>query len=77
MSSNSQTKKLVEIKKIIETDDDYIACPKFKNSLKLLISRFPDSVDDDKIAKYLMISESEVKKLYQSAIQKLRKGLKL
>lgn len=67
----SEEKKLRIIK-----EQDFIDYPKFKNSLSKLIEKYPDGVDDETIAKVLNIPVKEVKKLYESAIEKLRKNLK-
>lgn len=64
-----------EKKRKIAEEDDFIDCPKFKNSIKNLIERNPDGVDDEVIAKVLNIPESEVNAIYNSAINKLKKML--
>jgi len=60
------------IKLKIETEDDFIYCPRLGNSLKKLIEKNPDGVDESRIAKVLLISEEEVKELFDSAISKIR-----
>ena len=56
-------------------DEDYIDYPKFKNSVKKLIEKYPDGVDNEVIAKVLMMTEAEVHKTYLIAIEKLQKSL--
>lgn len=63
-------------RKIVE-EDDFIDCPKFKNSIKFLIEKNPDGVDDEVIAKVLNISVEEVNELYNNAITKLKKTLEV
>lgn len=66
-----------EILKKIEEDEDYVHCPKMDNSLKKVINKNPDGLDDQKIADLLCIDVKEVEKLYQSAIKKIRKKLNI
>jgi hypothetical protein len=61
--------------KIIK-DEDFIDCKKFKNSIKFLIEKNPEGVDDETIAKVLNISTQEVEEIYQNAIKKLQDSLK-
>ena len=66
-----------KLKKISE-DEDFIDCPKMKNSVNKLIEKYPDGVDDEYIAKVLNLDSTEqVEEIYQSAIQKYRKALKV
>lgn len=62
--------------KIIQ-DDDTINYPRTKNSLKKFLSKYPDGVSDDKIAKVLMLTEEEVQEIYNGIINKFRKALKV
>jgi len=64
----------VKKNKILE-EDDYIDYPKFKNSIKKLIEKYPDGVDNDVISKVLLISKEEVEEAYSSAIKKLQDSL--
>lgn len=64
-----------EIQKKIREQEDYIRCPKFGNSLTKFISKNGDGVSDSTIARLLMISEEEVSKLYEEAVEYLRKRL--
>lgn len=65
---------MIEEKKhrILE-EEDYIDSSKFKHSLKELLEKNPDGVDDETIAKVLNMSVEDVEKTYQSAIKKLKK----
>lgn len=56
-------------------DEDYIDSPKFKYSLKELLEKNPDGVDNEAISKVLNMSVEEVEEVYQSAIKKLQKTL--
>jgi hypothetical protein len=67
--------KTEDIKKKIEADEDFINSPNYRNSLKFFISKNPEGVSNDKIAKVLMISEQEVEESYQKALLKLKKQL--
>ncbi len=58
-------------------EEDYIDCPKFNNSIKQLIEKNPDGVDDETIAKVLNMTPQEVEETYQNAIKKLKKSLEV
>ena len=67
---------MTEEKKLkLAQEEDYIDCPKFNNSIKQLIEKNPDGVDDETIAKVLNMTVEEVEKTYQSAVNKLKKSL--
>jgi len=56
----------------IAEDPDYIHCPKMKNSCAELCKKYPDGIDDDYIARVLLIDVKEVKEIYERAVVKLR-----
>lgn len=64
-----------DLKHKIQTDPDFINCPEFDNSLKKFADAHPNGVDEKTIAKVMMVTKDEVKKIYQSAIQNLRSKL--
>lgn len=59
------------LKKILE-EEDYIRCPKFSNSLNKFTEKNDGGVENSTIARLLMMTEEEVERVYQEAIQKLR-----
>ena len=61
----------------IYEDEDFIYCPRLGNSLEKLIEKNPEGVDDERIAKVLLMEESEVETIFQSAIKKFRKSMGL
>lgn len=61
-----------EIQKRIATEDDYIRCPKCGNSLSKFTEKNSEGVKNSTIAKLLMITEEEVEKLYEEAVQMLK-----
>ena len=61
-------------KKKIAEDDDFIYCPRLGNSLKQLIDRHPEGIDDERIQKVLLLSSKELEEIYQNAIKKLREA---
>lgn len=65
-----------EIKKRIQTDVDYVRCPKFNNSIVKFLQKNPDGVEDNTIARLLMIPEDQVETVYQEAVLKLRESMK-
>ena len=66
-----------EIKKRIAVDTDYVRCPKFSNSLTKFLQKNPDGVEDNTIARLLMLEgEERVEEIYQEAVLKLREVMK-
>lgn len=63
-------------RKILE-EEDFIDYPKFKNSIKKLIEKYPEGVEDEVISKILHLPKEEVKEKYQISIEKIRKKLSL
>jgi hypothetical protein len=70
MSKNNNDAKLR-----VKFEEDFINYPKFSNSLKKLISKYPDGVEDEVIAKALILSKEEVKARYESYIKLTREML--
>ena len=66
-----------EIKNLLENDPNYIYSKRFKHSLKNMLDRHPDGVENKQIAQVLLISEEEVEKIYQESIKKIRKIMKV
>jgi len=66
------TNKNKEIKKKIMEDEDFIYCPRLGNSIERLIDKNPEGVDDERIAKVLLIEEEEVQSIFMQAIEKIR-----
>lgn len=62
-----------DIQKRINEEEDFIYCPKHGNSLSKFVLMNPDGAKDHSIARFLMISEEEVEKIYQEAVELLRK----
>ena len=73
----SKKKSKEDIKDKIYNEEDFIHCPRLGNSLKKLIEKHPNGVEDDRIAKVLLISEDEVKSIFSRAIVKLRETIGL
>lgn len=61
-----------QIERRIREEEDYIRCPKLGNSLERFMNRNHEGVEDSVIARLLMISEEEVQKIYQEAVDELR-----
>ena len=68
-------KKDKELKKRIREEEDYIYNPKMGNSLRKMINRYPDGVEDKKIAKVLLMSVKELNRHYQGIIKRVREKL--
>lgn len=75
--SVSKKKTKEDIQELIFHNEDFIHCPRLGNSLEKLIDKNPDGVDDKRIAKVLLMSEEEVKRIFASALFKLRKAIGL
>lgn len=60
----------------LDNEEDFIDCNKHGFSIKHLIDKNPEGVDDTTIARVLNISVEEVEKVYQNAINKIRLSLK-
>lgn len=71
------TKNKAKVKKKIEDEPDFIYCPRLGNSLEKFANMYPEGVDNEKIAKVLLMEQEEVDALFESAINKIRKNLKL
>jgi len=55
-------------------EEDYIRCPKFSNSLNKFTEKYEVS-ENPTIARLLMMTEEEVERTYQEAIQILREEM--
>lgn len=64
-----------EIKKKVMEDEDYIRSPKFTNSLKKFLAKNDDGVESSVIARLLAMPEEEVEKIYQEAVESLRREM--
>lgn len=58
-------------------EEDFIYCPRLGNSLEKLMNKNPNGVDDDRISKMLMMTKQEISGFYTSALNKIRKVLKI
>lgn len=56
----------------VETDPDFVIAPKFNNSLKALLDRYPDGLPDAAAAKAMGISEEELSGLKNQALSRMR-----
>ncbi|HLD91636.1 MAG TPA: hypothetical protein VI911_11615 [Patescibacteria group bacterium] len=72
---NPKDKKKIQDK--IEQERDFIYCPRLNNSLKIFMDSYPDGVEDDRIAKVLLLENNEVDNIFMAAIRKIRKKLKI
>lgn len=64
-----------ELSARVTTDEDYIRCPKFGNSLSRFINKNPDGIENDAIARLLLTTEEEVNRLYEEAVALLREEM--
>lgn len=61
-----------EIQHRIATEEDYIRCPKFGNSLSKFTTKNSEGIENSTIARLLMMTEEDVERVYQEAVQMLR-----
>ncbi len=59
------------IKKILE-DEDYIKAPKYGNSVAKFVAKNPDGADNKLIARVLLMTEDEVDKIVEEAVEMIR-----
>ena len=64
------------LRKKIKNDPDFVYCPRLGNSLKKLMDKHPEGIDDERIEKVLLMSKKEIEETYNSALEKLRKSIK-
>jgi hypothetical protein len=64
-----------ELQKRVLEEEDYVRAPKFSNSLSKFLARNSDGVENATIARLLMITEEEVEKIHQEAIDMLREDM--
>lgn len=62
-------------KERIENETDFCYCPRLSNSITNLVEKNPDGVDNERIAKVLLLTEDEVDEIFESALVKLRAAL--
>lgn len=66
-----------ELKRLVESDPDFIAIRKFGYDINTMLKKYPDGAPSSVIAEALLIDESEVEELYSSIIQKIRKQMRV
>jgi hypothetical protein len=60
----------------IKEDPDFVKCSKHGNSLIKYLSANPGEIKDKTIARLLMVSEEEIEKIYQEAIDLLKRDVR-
>lgn len=69
---------MIDEKKIkILQDEDFVDCPKFKNSIKKIKEKNPEGIDDKLIAEILLMTPEELESTYLNSLKKIRKDLGL
>ena len=68
---------LDETKKRIEAEDDFIYSKRFDNSVQKLLERYPDGASTKLRSQVLLLTEEEVEDIFQKAILKIRKEMKV
>jgi hypothetical protein len=63
-------------KEKLQEDNDYVFSPRFNNSLKNLMKRFPDGVADKTAACALGLTEVELNNEYEKILSILKSALK-
>lgn len=62
---------------MIEFDPEYVYLRRYDFSVTKLLERYPDGVPDHIIAQALLCTEDDVQRIYEGAVEKLRKHLKV
>jgi hypothetical protein len=62
-------------KELIETDEDFVFSQKYNFSLKQMLNKNPSGLDDEAIAKALMMTVEEVEEEFLMAVAKIKKAL--
>ena len=62
-----------EIEKKIQNEEDFIHYPRLGNSLKRFVDANPNGVDEERMAKVLLMPVDSIKKHYEAAIRKIRR----
>lgn len=66
-----------EARKRVEADPDFVHLPRFECSLKRVLRRYPEGAPDKVIAQALMITEEDVAALFDTAVKKLRRLMRV
>lgn len=66
-----------EAKQKVASDEDFVFLKRFDYSLKELVAKHPGGVPDRVIAAALMVTEEDVRDLYDEVILKLRRAMKV
>lgn len=61
-----------DILKRVREEEDYIRCPKCSNSLAKFLAKNSEGVENNVIARLLMIPEEKVEEIYGEAVKRLR-----
>ncbi len=59
----------------IEADEDFVVAPRFDNSLRKMLQKFPDGVEMKVAAKVLQMTEEQAKAIYDRGISRMRSAL--
>lgn len=73
--SGEKTMDKDDVAKKIREEEDYIRCPKCSNSLAKFVAKNSEGVEDNVIARLLMIPEEKVEEIYEEAVKKLREKM--
>lgn len=68
-------KDLEGMKKRILEEEDYVYCPRLKNSVDHLLTSNPNGLEDERIASVLLMDLDEYQKIYGNLLEKLKKIL--
>lgn len=64
-----------KLREKILKEEDFINCPRMGNSIKKLMNKNPDGIDEERMSKLLLMSEDEIKNIYLKALSKIKKKL--
>ena len=64
-----------EIKKRVETEENFVTVPRYNYSLDKMMNYNPDGYSREVIANALAITDEELEELYEEALRRLREML--
>lgn len=65
-----------EILKRLQTEEDFVFAPRYKNSVTELLRRYPDGVPDRIVAQALQIHPEEVSEAFERVVEKIRRAIR-
>jgi hypothetical protein len=65
-----------EIVRRLLSEEDFVFAPRYQNSLKALVEKYPDGVPDKIVAQALQIDVEEVPEAFARTVAKIKKQIR-